>query len=71
MSKVMQAQTSALSLAEFKTETGQVLDAQTVRSYLVNGMTDLEDLEDLMPLQFEKEEFEMIVRQQCVQVYSL
>ena len=28
---------SALSLAEFKTETGQVLTAETVKNYLVSG----------------------------------
>ena len=48
MSKVMQAQTSALSLAEFKTETGQVLTAETVKNYLVSGNGAVTDQETLM-----------------------
>ena len=48
MSKVMQAQTSALSLAEFKTETGQVLTADTVKNYLVSGNGAVTDQETLM-----------------------
>ena len=48
MSKVMQAQTNALSLAEFKTETGQVLTAETVKNYLVSGNGSVNDQEILM-----------------------
>ena len=44
----MQAQTSALSLAEFKTETGQVLTAETVKNYLVSGNGAVTDQETLM-----------------------
>ena len=35
--KLAKAQTSALSLAEFSTDTGQVLSAETVKNYLVSG----------------------------------
>ena len=48
MSKVMQTQSSALSLAEFKTETGQVLTADTVKNYLVSGNGSVNDQEILM-----------------------
>ena len=46
--QVMQAQTSALSLAEFTTETGQVLTAETVKNYLVSGNGAVTDQETLM-----------------------
>ena len=46
--QVMQAQTSALSLAEFTTETGQVLTAETVKNYLVNGNGQVTDSEVVM-----------------------
>lgn len=39
---------SALSLAEFKTETGQVLTADTVKNYLVSGNGNVTDQEILM-----------------------
>ena len=39
---------SALSLAEFKTETGQVLTAETVKNYLVSGNGAVTDQETLM-----------------------
>ena len=39
---------SALSLAEFKTETGQVLTAETVKNYLVSGNGSVTDQETLM-----------------------
>ena len=39
---------SALSLAEFKTETGQVLTAETVKHYLVSGNGNVTDQEILM-----------------------
>ena len=39
---------SALSLAEFKTETGQVLTAETVKNYLVSGNGTVTDQETLM-----------------------
>lgn len=39
---------SALSLAEFKTETGQVLTAETVKNYLVSGNGNVTDQEILM-----------------------
>ena len=39
---------NALSLAEFKTETGQVLTAETVKNYLVSGNGAVTDQETLM-----------------------
>lgn len=48
MSKVMQAQTSALSLAEYKLEGGQVLTADTVRNYLTSGNGKVSDQEVIM-----------------------
>ncbi|MCF2681736.1 hemolysin family protein [Faecalicatena contorta] len=41
-------------------EEEEMISRQADGSYLVNGMTELEDLEDLIPLQFEKEEFETL-----------
>ena len=46
--QAMQTQTSALSLAEFKTETGQVLTADTVKNYLVSGNGVVTNQEVLM-----------------------
>ena len=46
--QAMQTQSSALSLAEFKTETGQVLTADTVKNYLVSGNGSVNDQEILM-----------------------
>ena len=43
---------SALSLAEFKTETGQVLTAETVKNYLVSGNGAVTDQETLMFIKF-------------------
>lgn len=48
MSKVMQTQTSALALAEYKLEGGQVLTADTVRNYLTSGSEKPSDQEVLM-----------------------
>lgn len=39
---------SALALAEFSTETGQVLNAETVKNYLVSGNGNVSDQEVLM-----------------------
>lgn len=46
--EVVQAKTSALALAEFNTETGQVLSAETVKNYLVSGNGAVTDQEVLM-----------------------
>lgn len=46
--QVAQAQVSALALAEFTTETGQVLTADTVKNYLVSGNGNVTDQEVLM-----------------------
>lgn len=46
--KLAQAQTSALALAEFSTDTGQVLSAETVKNYLVSGNGSVTDQEVLM-----------------------
>ena len=46
--KLAKAQTSALSLAEFSTDTGQVLNAETVKNYLVSGNGAVTDQEVLM-----------------------
>ena len=46
--KLAKAQTSALSLAEFSTDTGQVLSAETVKNYLVSGNGAVTEQEILM-----------------------
>lgn len=46
--KLAKAQGSALALAEFSTDTGQVLNAETVKNYLVSGNGSVTDQEVLM-----------------------
>ncbi|MBC8630293.1 phage recombination protein Bet [[Eubacterium] tenue] len=46
--KLSQAQTSALALAEFKLDGGQVLTADTVRNYLTSGNGKVSDQEVIM-----------------------
>lgn len=48
MSTVAQAKQSALALAEFKTETGQTLTADTVKNYLVSGNGTVTDQECML-----------------------
>lgn len=48
MSKVMQAQTSALALAEYTLPGGQRLTAETVKNYLTSGNGKVSDQEVLM-----------------------
>lgn len=48
MNNIQVANKSALTLAEFTTETGQVLTADTVKNYLVSGNGNVTDQEVLM-----------------------
>lgn len=48
MNNIQAANKSALTLAEFTTETGQVLTADTVKNYLVSGNGNVTDQEVLM-----------------------
>ncbi|MBC5997949.1 phage recombination protein Bet [Romboutsia ilealis] len=48
MNNIQVANKSALALAEFQTETGQILSAETVKNYLVNGNGNVTDQEVLM-----------------------
>lgn len=48
MNNIQAASKSALTLAEFTTETGQVLTADTVKNYLVSGNGNVTDQEVLM-----------------------
>lgn len=48
MNNIQATKQSALALAEFKTETGQVLTADTVKNYLVSGNGAVTDQEVLM-----------------------
>lgn len=48
MNNIQTAKQSALALAEFTTETGQVLTAETVKNYLVSGNGNVTDQEVLM-----------------------
>lgn len=48
MNNIQAVNKSALALAEFQTETGQILSAETVKNYLVNGNGNVTDQEVLM-----------------------
>ncbi|MEG2789123.1 MAG: phage recombination protein Bet [Romboutsia sp.] len=48
MNNIQASKQSALALAEFQTETGQVLTADTVKNYLVSGNGSVTDQEVLM-----------------------